>query len=186
MEEIVNEKTSEGTSENFSSFGELFEEVRKIVSDSKIINKLSIEKIKEQVDKFSEKAKKIIDNAEKVSPVLEKAISLCDDLGEIRIIGKHFKEVSLICSMINDYICKRYTKVPMATVVTLLAAVMYFVSPFDIIPDFIPLIGRLDDMLVFSFVGEAAKVDIKKYEKWKKDNEKTEKREGLDLISEKE
>jgi uncharacterized membrane protein YkvA (DUF1232 family) len=67
--------------------------------------------------------------------------------------------------MINDYICKRYTVVPTATVITLLAAVLYFLSPIDIIPDFLPVIGRLDDMLVFGFVRDVAMTDIKKYEK---------------------
>ncbi len=154
------------------SFEEILNSAEAYSSDSKIRKKLSKEKIKEQIDKFSEKAKKIIDNPEKVSAVLEKAIYLCDDLGQIRIIGKYFKDISVVCNMINDYICKRYTKIPMATVITLLAAVMYFISPIDIIPDFIPLIGHLDDMLVFAFVKDAAKIDIKKYEKWRKINEK--------------
>lgn len=67
--------------------------------------------------------------------------------------------------MLNDYICKRYTQIPTATVITLLAAVLYFVSPIDIIPDFLPLVGHLDDMIVFGFVQDAARSDLKKYEK---------------------
>ncbi len=175
MNEIMNEEINDG----FDSFEEAFAQAQSYAGDSKIAKKLTKEKIKAQIDKFSLKAKEIIDNPEKVSVILEKAISLCDDLSYLRIIGKYFKEASLVCNMINDYICKRYTAVPTATVITLLAAVLYFVSPIDIIPDFLPLIGHLDDMLVFSFVQEAMKVDIKKYEKWKKE------KENLDLISEK-
>lgn len=168
---------NEHLNEGFGSFEEVLEAAENFAPDSKIRNKLTKEKIKEQIDKFSEKAKQIIDNPEKVSAVLEKATALCDDLSQVRFIGKYFKDISLICSMLNDYICKRYTKVPMATVITLLAAVLYFVSPIDIIPDFLPLIGHLDDMIVFGFVTDAAKVDLKKYEKWKKENE------NPDLIS---
>ena len=174
MEDFISEERNA----DFVSFEEILGEAEAFAPDSKIRKKLNKEKIKEQIDKFSEKAKKIIDNPEKVSTVLEKAVSLCDDLGQLRIIGKHFKDASLVCSMLNDYICKRYTRVPMATVITLLAAVLYFVSPIDIIPDFLPLIGHLDDMMVFAFVRDAAKVDLKKYEKWKKENE------NPDLISE--
>lgn len=175
MESLISEELNE----NVSSFEEAFGAAEAFAPDSKIRKRLTKEKVKEQIDKFSEKAKKIIDNPEKVSAVLEKAISLCDDLSYLRIIGKHFKQASLVCNMLNDYICKRYTKIPSATVITLLAAVLYFVSPIDIIPDFIPLIGHLDDMIVFGFVTDATKVDLKKYEKWKKENEKP------DLISEK-
>lgn len=163
-----------------SSFEELLNTVKSYIDDKKIAEKLSKEKIREQLDKFTEKAKKLIDNPEKVSAVLEKAMALCDGMSHLRFIGKFFKDISLTCSMINDYICKRYTKVPTATVITLLAAVLYFVNPIDLIPDFIPLIGRFDDMLVFNLVQEAAKVDLKKYEKWKEEQEK----EKSDLISE--
>ncbi|MBQ3136993.1 MAG: DUF1232 domain-containing protein [Clostridia bacterium] len=159
-------------SEEYTAYEEALGAAETYASDSKIKKKLSKEKIKKQIDKFSEKAKQIIDNPEKVSAVLEKAISLCDEIGQVRFIGKYFKDISLVCSMINDYICKRYTKVPVATVITLLAAVLYFISPVDIIPDFLPLIGHLDDMVVFAFVQDAAKIDLKKYEKWKKEQEK--------------
>lgn len=175
MEDLISEEKNT----EFSAFEAVFEEAEASGIDEKIKKKLTKEKIKEQIDKFSEKAKKIIDNPEKVSAVLEKAMDLCEDLSHVRFVGKYFKDISLVCSMLNDYICKRYTKVPMATVITLLAAVLYFISPVDIIPDFIPLIGHLDDMIIFGFVTDAAKVDLKKYEKWKKGNE------NPDLISEK-
>ena len=175
MEDLISEEKNA----EFSAFEAVFEEAEASGIDEKIKKKLTKEKIKEQIDKFSEKAKKIIDDPEKVSAVLEKAMDLCEDLSHVRFVGKYFKDISLVCSMLNDYICKRYTKVPMATVITLLAAVLYFISPVDIIPDFIPLIGHLDDMIVFGFVTDAAKIDLKKYEKWKKGNE------NPDLISEK-
>ena len=169
---------SEGLTDDYRFYEETLEAAEAFAPDSMIGKKLSKEKIKKQIDKFSEKAKQIIDNPEKVSAVLKKAVSLCDDLSNLRIIGKYFNEAALVCSMIDDYICKRYTQIPMATVITLLAAVLYFVSPIDIIPDFIPVIGHLDDMVIFAFVRDAAKADLKKYEKWKKKNE------NPDMISE--
>lgn len=157
--------------DDLDSFEDCLDAAEEFAVGGKIREKLSKEKIKEQLDKFTRKAKKLIENPEKVSNILEKAMSLCEDLGQIRFIGKYFKEAYVICSMLNDYICRRYTKVPMATVLTLLAAVLYFVAPVDVVPDFIPLIGHMDDMAVLMFVRDAAKVDIKKYRKWKKTNE---------------
>ena len=176
MEDFISENPNIG----FDFFEESLKEAEAFAGNNgRIRKKLTKEKIKEQIDKFSVRAKEIIDNPEKVSAVLEKAMSLCDSLSELRIIGKHFREASLVCSMLNDYICKRYTQIPSATVITLLAAVLYFVSPLDIIPDFLPLIGHLDDMIIFGFIQDAARADLKKYEKWKKENE------NPDLISEK-
>ncbi len=129
--------------------------------------KISKEKIKQQLDKFSKKAKKILEDKEEISKLLHKAIALCNELTHLRLIGKHFSDISLTISMIDDYIGKRYTAVPKATIITLTAALLYFITPFDIIPDAIPLIGFADDILVFSSVLSAAKRDISAYKKWK-------------------
>ncbi len=39
-------------------------------------------------------------------------------------------------------------KLPRAAKIALAAAALYLVSPFDLIPDFIPFVGYLDDMLL--------------------------------------
>lgn len=39
-------------------------------------------------------------------------------------------------------------KVPASTIISLVSAVLYGVSPIDLLPDIIPLLGFLDDALV--------------------------------------
>lgn len=129
--------------------------------------KISKEKIKQQFDKFTKKAKKIIEDKDEISKLLQKAVALCGELTHLRLIGKHFTDIALAISMIDDYICKRYTSVPKATIITLTAALLYFITPFDVIPDGIPLIGFADDIIVFSSVLSAAKRDLSAYERWK-------------------
>jgi uncharacterized membrane protein YkvA (DUF1232 family) len=41
---------------------------------------------------------------------------------------------------------------PKAAKIALAAAVLYIVSPIDLIPDFIPVLGSLDDLLVAAIV----------------------------------
>src|SRR5438552_15969309 len=43
---------------------------------------------------------------------------------------------------------------PTAAKVALAAAALYLVSPIDLIPDFIPGIGMLDDLFVVAIVGD--------------------------------
>lgn len=43
-------------------------------------------------------------------------------------------------------------QVPAATKLTLAAAAVYLVSPVDLLPDFIPFVGYLDDALVVAVV----------------------------------
>jgi uncharacterized membrane protein YkvA (DUF1232 family) len=52
----------------------------------------------------------------------------------------------LIARLIGD------TSLPRAAKIALAAAAVYLVSPIDLIPDFIPLLGYLDDVLVAAVV----------------------------------
>lgn len=54
------------------------------------------------------------------------------------------------------------------TVKSCVFALSYFLNPFDIIPDFLPAIGYLDDMLIVSTVWDKVKEDIENYALWKK------------------
>ena len=38
-----------------------------------------------------------------------------------------------------------YKKIPFGTIAAVVASLLYFVSPIDVIPDFIPVIGYIDD-----------------------------------------
>jgi len=52
----------------------------------------------------------------------------------------------LLVRLVADPILPRGAKVALA------AALVYLASPFDLIPDFIPLVGYLDDVLVAALV----------------------------------
>ena len=43
---------------------------------------------------------------------------------------------------------KNDRRVPRISKILLIVAVAYFVSPIDLIPDFIPVVGQLDDLLI--------------------------------------
>lgn len=59
-----------------------------------------------------------------------------------------------------------YTNVSFKTMILVVAAVLYFLNPFDVIPDFLPFLGYLDDVTVIGFVGAAITKDIDKFRDW--------------------
>jgi uncharacterized membrane protein YkvA (DUF1232 family) len=44
---------------------------------------------------------------------------------------------------------------------------LYFLLPADLIPDFIPLVGYLDDLAVLTTIMNSLKGEINEYQAWK-------------------
>ncbi len=50
----------------------------------------------------------------------------------------------------------RHPQTPLLAKVFLWLAISYFLLPFDLIPDFLPVIGHLDDLVIIPFLVFAA------------------------------
>jgi uncharacterized membrane protein YkvA (DUF1232 family) len=61
-----------------------------------------------------------------------------------------------------------YRNVPWKSIVVAIAGLFYFLDPIDIIPDFIPVIGYLDDGVVLAFVARTIHSDLEKFREWEK------------------
>ena len=59
-----------------------------------------------------------------------------------------------------------YKDVPWQTIVFAIAGIIYFVNPFDIVPDFIPGAGFLDDATVIGFVIKSLQHELEKFLAW--------------------
>lgn len=73
----------------------------------------------------------------------------------------------IIFSLIKDWINGEYREIPNGSIIAIMIGLIYFVSPVDIIPDFIPGIGLLDDAIVLGLIIKQVKADLDKYKEWK-------------------
>lgn len=60
------------------------------------------------------------------------------------------EDVKIFFSMLKDFFTKKYTEVPIGTVMAIAGSLLYVLLPVDIIPDFIPVVGYLDDAAVLA------------------------------------
>ncbi|CAN5568245.1 hypothetical protein BH10BAC5_BH10BAC5_13060 [soil metagenome] len=97
----------------------------------------------------------------------EKKISLKSEALNILNFKTLFNQIKLTLEMLKDYRAKSYTDLPWKTITLLTVAVLYFLNPFDLIPDVLPVIGYGDDALAFAGVFKAVQSDLKKYCNWK-------------------
>lgn len=61
-----------------------------------------------------------------------------------------------------------YEKAPWRTILLALAGIIYFLNPFDVVPDFIPLTGFLDDISVLGFVVAGIRKDLDAFLVWER------------------
>jgi uncharacterized membrane protein YkvA (DUF1232 family) len=67
--------------------------------------------------------------------------------------------------MIRACVFRKYTA-PAETILAVVAAIIYFLSPFDLIPDCIPVFGLVDDAGVIGCVAKANLAAISNFRKW--------------------
>ena len=78
-------------------------------------------------------------------------------------IGNLIHNVKILYQMI----CDKNFKIPNDKLVLIIAGLFYFVSPFDIVPDFFPFIGFVDDAAVIAMIVSAVLSLINQYIKSK-------------------
>ena len=84
-------------------------------------------------------------NSEDVKKVLDKANEITEKVVKSGPLQRFLKDVALLISMVKDYWSGKYREVSWWVIAAVVFALLYVLSPIDLIPDFIPVIGLLDD-----------------------------------------
>ena len=77
------------------------------------------------------------------------------------------KNVRVLYGLFRDTVNGKY-KLPSASVAMIGGGLLYFILPADLIPDFIPIIGYLDDLTVLTTIMNSLDTELKEYRIWKK------------------
>ena len=88
-------------------------------------------------------------------------------------ISGRLQELATLMRLIRAYMRKDYRDVPWETVALAIGAVVYFVSPIDLIPDFIPVAGYVDDAALIGFVIASAANDLHNFREWEAEQQFT-------------
>ena len=82
-------------------------------------------------------------------------------------LRKHFEDIKTMAALVKDYASGEYREIPWKTMAMITAALIYVLNPLDLIPDFIPVLGQVDDALVVAACLMAAKSDVRTYREWR-------------------
>ncbi|MBD2722746.1 MULTISPECIES: YkvA family protein [Hymenobacter] len=116
---------------------------------------------------FIARATKLLGRPFKVVTVLnEAADKLADQKSHTNKFRQLFDVALTLVRLVRSYISGEYREISTSTIISGLAVLLYVLSPIDLVPDFIPVVGFLDDLsLVSWFVGKF-QVEITKYREW--------------------
>ena len=104
----------------------------------------------------------------KTLEAIDKASRKLEPLASLPIIGGTVADVQDIISMLDDYYHGRYKKLPVSVILGSVAIVAYLLSPFDIVPDNIPLLGFVDDAFIINIVLElCVDKELERYRNWR-------------------
>lgn len=126
-------------------------------------------KAEEELKKGYSIAEDMLNDEDKMERFLQR---LEKKLKKIPFAGDKLAAIPIMTSLVKSYIKKEYKDIPIGTIIAIISALIYFVSPIDIIPDSIPFIGYFDDAAVVAACWKLVGSDIEEYEKWREKNNK--------------
>ncbi len=127
------------------------------------------EALTKAVESHSSEAEETIQSEDKFERLIQRLEKI---LKTIPAIGKYASDLACMVSLVRSYIKKEYTDIPISAVVLIVASIIYIVSSIDLIPDFFPALGWLDDVAVFLWALKTLHTELEDYKKWRVDNSK--------------
>jgi uncharacterized membrane protein YkvA (DUF1232 family) len=94
-----------------------------------------------------------------------------DAVGKVNVIprgpfGETWPYLMAMVRVIREYQRGEYQDMAVPKLLIIIAAIIYFVSPFDVIPDWIPVLGHIDDAFVISLALKSVRADLDTFMAW--------------------
>lgn len=124
------------------------------------------EQAKEELNKKQQKF-----TAKDFAKLIAKSDVLRGKFKNSKKLSKFIKDFKVLFAMVKDYYKGNYKTIPWYIISSIGATLLYVLLPTDAIPDFIPFVGYIDDATIFSLCLKIAGTEVKRYLKWKEENE---------------
>ena len=83
-----------------------------------------------------------------------------------RMIGRLWADLPLLIRLLRAWKNGSYPGLSLRTLASLAAALLYVLSPVDLVPDFIPGIGLIDDVVVLALLLQGLAQDLAAFRVW--------------------
>ena len=129
--------------------------------------KIEEEVIESEVEKKRSRAEDYLRHPEKSKELLNQAMKKADSKEEHKgPLAGVWENLKALLRLFQAYLRREYTTIPWGSIVLVVVAILYFVMPIDLIFDWIPVGGFIDDAAVIGFVINQIKNDLDAFKKW--------------------
>ncbi len=119
--------------------------------------------------KFLGKAEEYIQKPTRLKQLLNDAYQKASQKKDLGTIAHEaWDTIQTLFRLIKAASSGEYQGLPTNKVVAAVAVVIYFLSPIDLIPDFIPVLGLLDDVALVAWFSTTIKEEMDKFAEWEK------------------
>lgn len=77
------------------------------------------------------------------------------------------EQLHTLVDLVSAYVQGDYRDISATTLVSVVAALLYFVAPLDALPDFLFGWGLLDDAAVISYVSAQVRTELEAFKQWR-------------------
>lgn len=95
----------------------------------------------------------------------------------MNLFARILKDIRLLFLLIGDFVTGRYRNISPLSGVIFFLAIAYLILPIDLVSDFIPGLGQLDDMAFLLACLFFLEKDLYRYQDWK-DGGRSDRNEG--------
>ncbi|AOS99943.1 MULTISPECIES: YkvA family protein [Exiguobacterium] len=131
--------------------------------------KFSNQQLEKQEHQYAEDAKDYIDRPEKTNSLLQRATAKVNSNSRLSVV---FSPLTLFVDMIRAYQSGEYRNIRRTTILKVIGALIYLVSPIDLVPDFVLGFGFADDIAVILFVTKTVFEELTRFSDWQDEQQK--------------
>jgi uncharacterized membrane protein YkvA (DUF1232 family) len=116
-------------------------------------------------EQATKRAERYVADADKLSQLLQRATRKAERDYEFMLA--QWESLQTLLRLTHAWLNGKYGA-PVKFIAVVVAAIIYFVEPFDLIPDTIPVLGLVDDSAVITSVMKSKTREISRFVNWAK------------------